>query len=50
MALAPAVENMPGSHSARPGDVVKAMNGKTVDIINTDAEGRLILGDAMCYA
>jgi leucyl aminopeptidase len=50
MAIAPAVENMPGSHSARPGDIVKAMNGKTVDIINTDAEGRLILGDAMCYA
>ena len=50
LAVAPAVENMPGPHSARPGDVVKAMNGKTVDIINTDAEGRLILGDAMCYA
>jgi leucyl aminopeptidase len=49
-AIAPAVENMPGPHSARPGDVVRAMNGKTVDIINTDAEGRLILGDAMCYA
>jgi len=48
--IAPAVENMPGPHSARPGDIVKAMNGKTVDIINTDAEGRLILGDAMCYA
>jgi leucyl aminopeptidase len=48
--IAPAVENMPGSHSARPGDIVKAMNGKTVDIVNTDAEGRLILGDAMCYA
>ncbi len=50
LAIAPAVENMPGPHSARPGDVVKAMNGKTVDILNTDAEGRLILGDAMCYA
>ena len=50
LAVAPAVENMPGPHSARPGDVVKAMNGKTVDILNTDAEGRLILGDAMCYA
>ena len=50
MAIAPAVENMPGPHSARPGDIVKAMNGKTVDILNTDAEGRLILGDAMCYA
>jgi leucyl aminopeptidase len=50
LAVAPAVENMPGPHSSRPGDVVRAMNGKTVDIINTDAEGRLILGDAMCYA
>ena len=50
LAVAPAVENMPGPHSARPGDIVTAMNGKTVDIINTDAEGRLILGDAMCYA
>ena len=45
-----AVENMPGSHSTRPGDVVKALNGKWVDITNTDAEGRLILGDAMTYA
>ena len=50
LALAPAVENMPGSHSTRPGDVVKALNGKFVDITNTDAEGRLILGDAMTYA
>jgi leucyl aminopeptidase len=50
LAIAPAVENMPGPHSTRPGDVVKAMNGKTVDILNTDAEGRLILGDAMVYA
>ena len=50
LGLAPAVENMPGPHSARPGDLVKALNGKWVDIINTDAEGRLILGDAMTYA
>ncbi len=50
LAVAPAVENMPGSHSTRPGDVVKALNGKYVDITNTDAEGRLILGDAMTYA
>ncbi|HEX8026336.1 MAG TPA: M17 family peptidase N-terminal domain-containing protein, partial [Candidatus Limnocylindrales bacterium] len=50
LAIAPAVENMPGSHSTRPGDVVKALNGKWVDITNTDAEGRLILGDAMTYA
>jgi leucyl aminopeptidase len=50
LAVAPAVENMPGGHSTRPGDVVRAMNGKWVDITNTDAEGRLILGDAMTYA
>ena len=50
LVVAPAVENMPGPHSSRPGDLVKALNGKWVDIINTDAEGRLILGDAMTYA
>jgi leucyl aminopeptidase len=50
LAIAPAVENMPGPGASRPGDVVRAMNGKSVDIINTDAEGRLILGDAMTYA
>jgi leucyl aminopeptidase len=50
LAVAPAVENMPGPHSTRPGDVVTALNGKTVDITNTDAEGRLILGDALTYA
>ncbi len=50
LAVAPAVENMPGGHATRPGDIVKALNGKWVDIINTDAEGRLILGDAMTYA
>ncbi len=45
--MAPAVENMPGPHSSRPGDVIRALNGKTVEITNTDAEGRLILGDAL---
>jgi leucyl aminopeptidase len=50
LAVAPAVENMPGPHSARPGDIVKALNGKAVEIQNTDAEGRLILGDALTYA
>jgi leucyl aminopeptidase len=50
LALAPAVENLPGPHSTRPGDIVRALNGKIVDIINTDAEGRLILGDALTYA
>jgi leucyl aminopeptidase len=50
LAIAPAVENMPGPHSTRPGDIVRAMNGQSVDITNTDAEGRLILADAMTYA
>jgi leucyl aminopeptidase len=50
LAIAPAVENLPGPHSTRPGDIVRAMNGKMVDVINTDAEGRLILGDALTYA
>ncbi len=49
-AVAAMVENMPGSHSTRPGDVVTALNGKRVEITNTDAEGRLILGDAMTFA
>ncbi len=48
--LVPAVENMPGGAAQRPGDVVTAMNGKTIEVINTDAEGRLILADALCYA
>lgn len=50
LAVAPAVENMPGPHSTRPGDVVTALNGKVVEITNTDAEGRLILGDALTWA
>jgi leucyl aminopeptidase len=49
-AIIPATENMPGSTAQKPGDVVKAMNGKTIEVINTDAEGRLILADALCYA
>ena len=49
LAVAPAVENMPGPYSTRPGDVVRALNGKTVEITNTDAEGRLILGDALTW-
>ncbi len=50
MAVAPMVENMPGGRAQRPGDVVKAMNGKTIEITNTDAEGRLILADALHWA
>ena len=49
-AFIPCVENMPGSKAQRPGDIVTAMSGKTVEVINTDAEGRLILADAMTYA
>ncbi|MFQ5381742.1 MAG: leucyl aminopeptidase, partial [Dehalococcoidia bacterium] len=50
LALAPCTENMPGGNATRPGDVVKAMNGVTVEILNTDAEGRLVLADALCLA
>ena len=46
----PTAENMPGGTAIRPGDVVRGASGKTVEIINTDAEGRLILGDALWYA
>jgi leucyl aminopeptidase len=49
-ALVPTTENMPGGSATKPGDVLRAMNGKTIEVINTDAEGRLILADALCYA
>ncbi len=45
-----AVENMPDADAQRPGDVVTAMDGQTIEVLNTDAEGRLVLADAMCYA
>lgn len=48
--LIPATENMPGGHAYKPGDILKMMNGKTVEVLNTDAEGRLILADALAYA
>jgi leucyl aminopeptidase len=48
--LIPSCENMPDGRSVKPGDVVKTMNGQTVEILNTDAEGRLILCDALAYA
>ncbi|MES2014413.1 MAG: leucyl aminopeptidase family protein [Patescibacteria group bacterium] len=50
IALVPAVENAVSGSAYRPGDILTAMNGKTVEIFNTDAEGRLILGDALTYA
>jgi len=49
MAIVALTENMVSGAAQRPGDVVTAMNGKTVEITNTDAEGRLVLGDALCY-
>jgi len=49
-AAVPATENMPSGSATKPGDVLRAMNGKTIEVINTDAEGRLILADAICYA
>jgi leucyl aminopeptidase len=48
--LVPAVENMPGGNATRPGDVVTSMSGQTIEILNTDAEGRLALADALTYA
>jgi leucyl aminopeptidase len=50
VAILPACENMPGGSATRPGDIVTSMSGQTIEIINTDAEGRLILCDAMTYA
>ncbi|XP_007549691.1 cytosol aminopeptidase [Poecilia formosa] len=47
--LAPLCENMPSGKATKPGDVVTAKNGKTIQVDNTDAEGRLILADALCY-
>ncbi len=49
-AMVPATENMPGGSAQRPGDVVRAMSGKSIEVDNTDAEGRLALADALSYA
>ncbi len=48
--LVPVAENMPSGSSYRPGDILKTMNGKTIEVLNTDAEGRIILADALEYA
>jgi leucyl aminopeptidase len=45
-----ATENMPSGHAYRPGDILRAINGKTIEVVNTDAEGRLVLADAVAYA
>ncbi|MDD5126637.1 MAG: leucyl aminopeptidase [Dehalococcoidales bacterium] len=49
-ALVPATENMPSGSALKPGDIITTSGGKTVEVLNTDAEGRLILADALCYA
>lgn len=48
--LIPSVENMPGNNAYRPGDILKSLSGKSIEVLNTDAEGRLILADALTYA
>ncbi len=50
LGVVPCAENLPSGKATKPGDVVRAMTGKTIEVINTDAEGRLILADAMAYA
>ncbi|HEV2981064.1 MAG TPA: M17 family metallopeptidase, partial [Solirubrobacteraceae bacterium] len=45
-----ATENLPSGHATKPGDIVTAANGKTIEVNNTDAEGRLVLADCLCYA
>jgi leucyl aminopeptidase len=50
IAVIPATENMPGGHAMKPGDILTSAEGKTVEVLNTDAEGRLILGDGLWYA
>jgi leucyl aminopeptidase len=50
IALTPVTENMPGGSATRPGDILRMRNGKTVEVDNTDAEGRLVLGDALSYS
>jgi leucyl aminopeptidase len=48
--LVGATDNMPSGKATNPGDVVTALNGKTIEVLNTDAEGRLVLADLLCYA
>ncbi len=50
IAVIPAAENMPGGRAVKPGDVITAMNGTTIEVINTDAEGRLVLADGLAHA
>src|SRR5207253_10319741 len=49
-AYVPATENLPGGRAQKPGDVIRFLNGRTVEVLNTDAEGRLVLADALALA
>lgn len=46
----PAAENMPGGGAFKPGDVIRSYSGRTIEVLNTDAEGRVVLADGMAYA
>jgi len=48
--IIPATENLPSGHAYKPGDILKSMSGQTIEVVNTDAEGRLILADALTFA
>lgn len=48
--VTPLTENMPSGHATKPGDIITAMSGKTIEVDNTDAEGRLVLADALYYS
>ncbi|HEX7610305.1 MAG TPA: M17 family metallopeptidase, partial [Solirubrobacteraceae bacterium] len=50
ISIVPATENMPSGTATKPGDIVTALNGKTIEVNNTDAEGRLVLADCLCHA
>lgn len=50
LGIMPIVENMPSGNAQKPGDIIKMYNGKTIEVLDTDAEGRLILADALSYA
>jgi len=50
LGIIPATENMPGANAYKPGDVLRALNGKTIEVINTDAEGRIVLADGLAWA
>lgn len=48
--IIPSAENMPSANAFKPGDIITSMSGRTIEVLNTDAEGRLVLGDALTYA